>query len=164
MRRMTTIAIAMMLAAAPAFAQSPNSAGTAPLPVKPVPAAPAGAASPARAIPAKPVAAASTPESRSAAALALSHEPTYDEGTAQRIREAALSYSALAVRGGWPAIPAEAKFVSGVAGPHDDLLRRRLLISGDLAADKRRPGRMTTSLPRPSGVSRCATAWRRPAR
>ena len=126
----------MMLAAAPAFAQGPNSAGTAPLPVKPVPAAPAGAASPARAIPAKPVAAASTPESRSAAALALSHEPTYDDGTAQRIREAALSYSALAVRGGWPAIPAEAKFASGVAGPHDDLLRRRLLISGDLAADK----------------------------
>jgi L,D-transpeptidase YcbB len=133
---MTTLAIAMMLAAAPAFAQSPNSAGTAPLPVKPLPAAPAGAASPARAIPAKPVAAASTPESRSAAALALSHEPTYDEGTAQRIREAALSYSALAVRGGWPAIPAEAKFAPGVAGPHDDLLRRRLLISGDLAADK----------------------------
>ena len=54
-----------------------------------------------------------TPESRSAAALALSHEPTFDEGSAQRIREAALSYSDIAVRGGWPAIPAEAKFAWG---------------------------------------------------
>jgi murein L,D-transpeptidase YcbB/YkuD len=33
-------------------------------------------------------------------------------------------------------IPADAKFTSGVQGPHDDLLRQRLLISGDLAADK----------------------------
>jgi murein L,D-transpeptidase YcbB/YkuD len=79
---------------------------------------------------------ASTPESRSAAALALSHEPTYDEGTAQRIKEAALSYSDIAVRGGWPMIPADAKFAIGVAGPSDDLLRRRLIIGEDLAADK----------------------------
>jgi murein L,D-transpeptidase YcbB/YkuD len=69
-------------------------------------------------------------------ALALSHDPTYDEGTAQRIREAALSYSDIAVRGGWPAIPSDAKFVSGTEGPHDDLLRLRLLLSGDLAPDK----------------------------
>src|SRR5476649_917104 len=41
--------------------------------------------------PAKPAVAVSTPESRSAAALALSHEPTFDEGTAQRIKEAARS-------------------------------------------------------------------------
>ena len=119
-----------MLATAPAFGQ--GAGGTAPLPAKPVTAAPAAA----HATPAKPTAAASTPESRSAAALALSHEPTFDEGTAQRIREAALSYSDLAVRGGWPTIPAEAKFVSGVQGPYDELLRRRLLISGDLAPDK----------------------------
>jgi L,D-transpeptidase YcbB len=123
MRTVTIVAIASLLATASAFGQSSG-------------AAPAGGASPAHVTPAKPVVAASTPESRSAAALALSHEPTYDEGTAQRIREAALSYSDLAVRGGWPAIPAEAKFTPGVQGPHDDLLRRRLLISGDLAADK----------------------------
>jgi murein L,D-transpeptidase YcbB/YkuD len=40
------------------------------------------------------------------------------------------------VRGGWPTIPADAKFVSGVPGPNDDLLRKRLIMSGDLAADK----------------------------
>jgi murein L,D-transpeptidase YcbB/YkuD len=127
MQRMTIVAIATMLATAPAFAQGAGVAGSA---------APAGAALPAHVTPAKPAVAASTPESRSAAALALSHEPTYDEGTAQRIREAALSYSDLAVRGGWPVIPTEAKFALGVQGPHDDLLRQRLLISGDLAPDK----------------------------
>src|SRR5450432_661263 len=132
MRTMTIAAIATLLAAGSAFAQN----ASAPLPAKPAAAAPAAAANPAHATPAKPAAVASTPESRSAAALALSHEPTYDEGTAQRIKEAALSYTDLAVRGGWPVIPAEAKFAIGAAGPHDDLLRQRLLISGDLAADK----------------------------
>ena len=130
MRRMTILAIAVMLATAPAFGQSAGQtgAGTAPPPAKPATAA--------RAVPAKPAVAASTPESRSAAALALSHEPTFDEGTAQRIREAALSYSDLAVRGGWPVIPADVKFALGAPGPHDDLLRQRLMLSDDLAADK----------------------------
>src|SRR5712672_3382716 len=122
MRTMTIVAIATVLATASAFGQSAGSAGS-------------GTAHPVHATPAKP-AAASTPESRSAVALALSHEPTFDEGTAQRIREAALSYSDLAVRGGWPVISADAKFVLGTQGPHDDLLRQRLLISGDLAPDK----------------------------
>lgn len=121
----------MLLAATPAFSQNNGPADGMP-PVahaaKPATAASAHAA--------KPATAASTPESRSAAALALSHEPTYDEGTAQRIKEAALSYSDIAVRGGWPTIPAEARFALGVAGPHDDLLRRRLIITEDLAADK----------------------------
>jgi murein L,D-transpeptidase YcbB/YkuD len=133
MRRMTIVAVATMLVAAPALGQTP--APTGPAAAKPAAAAPSGTANPAH-VTAKPAVAVSTPESRSAAALALSHEPTYDEGTAQRIKEAALSYSDLAVRGGWPAIPSEAKFAIGVAGPQDDLLRQRLLISGDLAADK----------------------------
>jgi L,D-transpeptidase YcbB len=132
MRETTIIAIATMLATASAFGQSAGD--TAPRPARPAAAAQAGTANSAP-HPIKP-AAASTAESRSAAALALSHEPTFDQGTAQRIKEAALSYSDLAVRSGWPVIPADAKFVSGVQGPHDDLLRRRLLISGDLAADQ----------------------------
>jgi murein L,D-transpeptidase YcbB/YkuD len=138
MRRLTIVAIATMLAAAPALAQGAGVAGpgTVPLPGKPAIAVPADRPSSVHVTPAKPTVAASTPESRSAAALALSHEPTYDEGTAQRIREAALSYSDIAVRGGWPAIPADAKFVAGVQGPHDNLLRLRLLMSGDLAPDQ----------------------------
>ncbi|MGA2291164.1 L,D-transpeptidase family protein [Bradyrhizobium sp.] len=134
MRRMTIIAIATVLASASAFAQSPGSAITAPLPSKALATAPAGGANPAHLVPARPAAA--SPASRSAAALALSPEPTYDEGTAQRIKEAALSYSDLAVRGGWPAIPADAEFAAGVQGPHDNLLRQRLIISGDLVSDR----------------------------
>jgi len=117
---MTIVATAALLVAAPAFGQG---TGTTVAPA-------------AHAAPAKPAAAASTPESRSAAALALQHDPTYDEGSAQRIRDAALSYSDIAVRGGWPAIPSEAKFVSGTQGAHDELLRQRLIMSGDLTADK----------------------------
>ncbi len=99
------IAVALTLATTSAFGQSAPAAPTA------------VAANPAHATPpAKPAAAASTAESRSAQALALSHEPTFDEGTAQRIKEAALSYSDLAVRGGWPAIPADAKFDPGRCG------------------------------------------------
>jgi murein L,D-transpeptidase YcbB/YkuD len=130
---MTVVAMAAMLVTGPAFGQGAGSgAGTA----APHQTAPAGTTPAAHAAPAKPAVAASTPESRSAAALALSHEPTYDEGSAQRIREAALSYSDLAVRGGWPVLPADAKFAAGVQGPNDDLLRQRLIMSGDLDADK----------------------------
>jgi murein L,D-transpeptidase YcbB/YkuD len=145
MRRTTLVAIASLLATASAYGEGVNVAASGTAPVKPVaeaskPAAAAPAASPAPAANlvahAIKQAPASTPESRSAAALALSHEPTFDEGTAERIREAALSYSDLAVRGGWPTIPADAKFAIGVAGPQDDLLRKRLIISGDLAAEK----------------------------
>ena len=119
MKRTALAAVATLLAIGPALAQ------TTP------PAAPARAASPGH--PAVPKTATSTPESRTAEALALSHEPTFDEGTAQRIKEAALSYSDIAVRGGWPTIPPDAKFTIGTAGANDDLLRKRLIISGDLA-------------------------------
>jgi murein L,D-transpeptidase YcbB/YkuD len=140
MRKMTIIAATLMLATASAFGQSavPGGGGTIMPAAKPATAptakAAAGTATPARTTPARP--APSTPESRSAAALALSHEPTFDEGTAQRIKEAALSYSDIAVRGGWPVIPLDAKFAIGMAGAHDDLLRQRLIISDDLASDK----------------------------
>ena len=145
MRRLTIMAVAAVLVSPSAFGQSAGTTGAgataqtpaqAQVPAKPATATPTTAANPApHSATAKPQAA-STPESRSAAALALSHEPTFDEGTARRIKEAALSYSDLAVRGGWPTIPAEAKFAIGQPGPQDDLLRQRLIISGDLAADK----------------------------
>ena len=81
-----------------------------------------------------PQAKATTPEARSAAALGMSSSPTFDEGSGRRIQEAILSYSAIAAQGGWQPIPAEAKFSFGNAGPHDELLRQRLVISSDLAA------------------------------
>jgi murein L,D-transpeptidase YcbB/YkuD len=139
--RTTVAAITLMLGTATALCQNSAIApfGTAPAktnaPMSPAAAAAAAIVAP-HAAPAKSAATASSPDSRSAAALALSSEPTFDEGTAQRIKEAALSYSAIAVRGGWTAIPADAKFAIGTSGPNDELLRRRLIISGDLAADK----------------------------
>src|SRR3954452_4667122 len=150
MQRMTVATMAAILVAAPAFGQGTSqdtiqgliqrmdskASGAATAQAKPATAAPATAAPAVHPAPAKPPAAASTPEARSAAALALSHEPTYDEGSAQRIRDAALSYADVAVRGGWPVLPADAKFALGVQGPNDDLLRQRLIMSGDLAADK----------------------------
>jgi murein L,D-transpeptidase YcbB/YkuD len=130
MQRITILAAALTIAATPVLGQ------VAPPAAKP--AAPPAGQSPAphAAQPKAQAAPAATAESRSAAALALSHEPIYDEGTAQRIRDAALSYSDIAVRGGWPTIPADAKFAVGVAGANDELLRKRLIITGDLAADK----------------------------
>src|SRR4051794_26569421 len=104
MRNRAILAVAMLLTTGSAFSQ--NSA-VPPAP-KPAAVAPMGAAGensnaphlkPEAKSEAKP--AASTPEARSAAALALSHEPTFDDGTAQRIREAALSYSDISLRGGW---------------------------------------------------------------
>lgn len=133
MQRMTIVAIAMLVAG-PALAQGAASGASGAGTAAPHPAVVAPPA--AHATPAKPAVAASTAESRSAAALALSHEPTFDEGSAQRIREAISRYKDMAARGGNPVIPAEAKFASGVQGASDDLLRKRLILSGDLAADK----------------------------
>jgi murein L,D-transpeptidase YcbB/YkuD len=77
-----------------------------------------------------------TPASRSAAALAASPHPTFDDETYQRISEALLAYSALQVRGGWPSLPADAKLAPGVTGPTVVLLRRRLVITEDVGPDK----------------------------
>lgn len=135
MQRVTLVVVATMLAALPAFAQTAG----APRPTATVPphhALPPEAPAATQPGQTKPAASASVAETRSAAALALSREPTYDQGSAQRIRDVVKSYSDLAVRGGWPTIPTDAKFALGVQGTNDDLLRKRLIITGDLSADK----------------------------
>ncbi len=116
MRQLMFAALAAMCVGGSAFAQSAMPAGQM-TPVAPAkkPVA-ADTTHPAHAASAKP-ADASTAESHSAAALALSREPTFDEGTAERIKEAALSYSDIAVRGGWPTIPADANLQSGLQAP-----------------------------------------------
>jgi L,D-transpeptidase YcbB len=121
--RITLIAGAMLaLATSPLLAQS---------------AAVQGAAKPPAAKSAQPLKpAASTPEQRSAAELALSSEPVFDEGTYQRIKEALLSYSDIQVRGGWPVLPADVKLMPGASGPAVTLLRQHLVIDGDLDAAK----------------------------
>jgi L,D-transpeptidase YcbB len=132
MRKLLVVAAVLMAPTSAALSQTANPVQS-PAPSHAAQTGPA--VHPASPAAAKPAAAPSTPGSRSAVALALTDEPIYDEGTAERIRQAALSYSDIAVRGGWPLIPADAKFAFGVQGPHDDLLRRRLAISGDLEAE-----------------------------
>jgi murein L,D-transpeptidase YcbB/YkuD len=128
--RITMIAAAVLaLAAGPALAQSGTQPHAVPKPV------PAKSAQP----PAEPApkAAASTPEMRSAAELALSSDPVFDDGTYQRIKEALLSYSDIQVRGGWPMLPADAvRLAPGANGPEVTLLRRRLVVTDDLAASQ----------------------------
>ncbi len=107
----------------------PQSAGSKP---EALPGKPAAAGTPA-AQPGKP--AASTPESRSAAELARSADPVFDDGTYLRIKQTLLSYSDIEVRGGWPIVPADAKLAPGASGAGVALLRRYLAITGDLPAN-----------------------------
>jgi L,D-transpeptidase YcbB len=129
-------------ALAQAIAQQPQAQqNSAPQTIRP-PQSPAGKPQPptgkaaAPGAPATPSAKAapSTPESRSAAELALSADPVFDDGTYLRIKQALLSYSDVEVRGGWPSLPADAKLARGASGSAVTLLRRYLVITGDLAA------------------------------
>jgi murein L,D-transpeptidase YcbB/YkuD len=120
MQKTAVAGMLMVIAAGPSFGQM-----AAPSAARPAPAA-------------RPASAASTPESRSTALLSTSSEPTFDEGTYARLKDALLSYSGLQVRGGWPTLPADAKLAPGSMGPDVALLRKRLVITEDLAADKER--------------------------
>ena len=80
----------------------------------------------------KPTEVAATPTKRAETAPRQSSSPTFDEGSARRIKEAIQTYSAIASRAGWQPIPADAKFAEGTAGRHDELLRQRLVVSSDL--------------------------------
>jgi L,D-transpeptidase YcbB len=122
MRIIVIAGIVLALATNPLLAQSAGAPGA----VKPQPGAKSS----------QPPQVASTPEQRSAAALALSAEPVFDDGTYLRIKETLLSYSDIQVRGGWPALPADARLEPGASGPAVALLRTHLVIGGDLAAGK----------------------------
>ena len=87
----------------------------------------AAKSAPAKPAPAKP---------RGIIAVSQSPLPSYDSGTYQRIQAAMLSYSALQVRGGWPMLPAKAPLEPGISGPDVALLRQRLVLVDDLAANK----------------------------
>jgi murein L,D-transpeptidase YcbB/YkuD len=67
--------------------------------------------------------------------ISQASDPTFDEGTIQRIAGALLSYSALELQGGWPALPpGSSKLAPGMSGADVALLRRRLAITDDLPA------------------------------
>jgi L,D-transpeptidase YcbB len=82
-----------------------------------------------------PTAAVSPPGSVRLAVVSSSPEPTYDEGTVERLSAALRTYEAIETRGGWPTLPAEtAKLAPGVNAPEVAALRARLSMTGDLAA------------------------------
>jgi L,D-transpeptidase YcbB len=143
MRTALVAIVIAILASSPALAQGSvagqptlMSPQAGPAPVRP-PAAikqPSSPAKPPQATAKAAPGSASTPESRSAAQLALSSDPVFDEDTFKRIKDALLFYSDIQVRGGWPTLPADAKLAPGASGPDVVTLRQRLVISDDLAA------------------------------
>jgi len=132
------VCVALVLTAVTAVAETVQVAGQ-PVMINPnVPAAapkPAAVTKPAVGTPPRTAKVPSTPEARSAAALALSSDPMFDEGTYQRLKEALLSYADIQVRGGWPVLPADAKLALGASGPVVALLRKRLVVTEDMPAD-----------------------------
>ena len=74
------------------------------------------------------------PVKRGVASFWTSSEPTFDEGTYDRINAAMLSYSALEVRGGWPQV-AKVNLNPGDKGDHVARLRQRLAVTEDLPVE-----------------------------
>jgi len=74
------------------------------------------------------------PVKRGVASFWTSPEPTFDEGTYDRINAAMLSYSALEVRGGWPQL-ARVNLNPGDKGDHVARLRQRLAVTEDLPVE-----------------------------
>jgi murein L,D-transpeptidase YcbB/YkuD len=71
------------------------------------------------------------PAKRAVASFWTSPQPTFDEGTYDRINQALLSYSAIEVRGGWPTV-ARVTLEPGAKGPDVAKLRARLAVTEDL--------------------------------
>jgi murein L,D-transpeptidase YcbB/YkuD len=59
--------------------------------------------------------------------------PILSPQTVSYIEQAILQYSNIVDMGGWPVVPAAKKLQLGVVDPDVEILRRRLMISGDLA-------------------------------
>jgi murein L,D-transpeptidase YcbB/YkuD len=118
-RLVSSTLLAAIIFAAPVFVAPVLAQGVAPTPAKTKPQAPAAKPAPAARI-----------------LVSQSPNPTFDEGTIQRISAAMLSYTVLEVQGGWPMLPANAKLAPVSKGPDVALLRQRLAMTEDLPADK----------------------------
>jgi murein L,D-transpeptidase YcbB/YkuD len=84
----------------------------------------------------KPAAKAVAPKPDAIAPVSKSPLPTFYASTYQRTAAALLSYTTLDLRGGWPSIPKSAQLAVGASGPEVVLLRQRLAMTDDLAADQ----------------------------
>lgn len=63
----------------------------------------------------------------------VSTKPILSLETVSYVEQAIADYSGIVARGGWPMVPANKKLQLGVIDPDVELLRRRLMISGDLS-------------------------------
>ena len=181
MRTLPIAGVVLTLLGSSALAQ----VGSQPLSINPqhAPTSPPVSAKPAQPTAKPPQRAAkvpSTPEARSAAALALSADPVFDEGTFARIKEALLGYSGIQVRGGWPSLPsrrqarprcerAGCRFAAPTPRHH----RRSGARAGSRRSLRRRRCRSRQTLPvaarargdrQPSARRRCARSTFRSAR
>ncbi|MFC6488549.1 L,D-transpeptidase family protein [Nitratireductor sp. GCM10026969] len=62
-----------------------------------------------------------------------STRPILSPETVRHVESAIAEYSRITAQGGWPVVPANKKLQLGVIDPDVELLRRRLMISGDLS-------------------------------
>ncbi|BCH25715.1 amidase [Mesorhizobium sp. L-8-3] len=62
-----------------------------------------------------------------------SHLPIFSPETVFYIEQAIGQYSNIVAQGGWPTVPASKKLKLGVVDPDVEILRKRLMISGDLS-------------------------------
>jgi murein L,D-transpeptidase YcbB/YkuD len=137
MRTAVIVAVVVALGAGQALAQGVAGQPTLVSPTQTAPARPPAAVRPPSAAVKPPQPAnksVATPETRSAAELALSADPVFDEDTFKRIKDALLFYSDIQVRGGWPMLPADSKLATGASGSDVATLRQRLVISDDMQA------------------------------
>lgn len=62
-----------------------------------------------------------------------SNQPVLSPATISYVERAIADYSDIVARGGWPMVPATKKLELGVIDPDVNVLRRRLMMSGDLS-------------------------------
>src|SRR4051812_7990831 len=70
--------------------------------------------------------------SRTAAAIA-SNNPIFGSGAAANLQQGIYDYESIVANGGWPQVRPSVKLKIGVVDPAVSDLRKRLVISGDLA-------------------------------
>lgn len=63
----------------------------------------------------------------------VTNQPIMSPETLFNVQQAIAHYSNLAAQGGWPMVPARKRLQMGVADPDVEVLRRRLMFSGDLS-------------------------------
>lgn len=63
-----------------------------------------------------------------------SHLPIFSLGTVSYVEQAIAQYSNIVAQGGWPTVPDTKKLQLGVSDPDVTVLRRRLMVTGDLSS------------------------------